>query len=31
MALVSSDALRKVDRFIVEELDGPAPARIKRG
>ena len=31
VALVSSDALRKIDRFIVEELEGPIPARIKRG
>jgi hypothetical protein len=31
IALVSSAALRRVDRFIVETLDGPCPARIKRG
>lgn len=30
IALVSSDALRKIDRFVVETLDGPCPARIKR-
>jgi hypothetical protein len=30
IALVSSEALRKVDRFVVETLDGPCPARIKR-
>lgn len=30
IALVSSGALRRTDRFIVETLDGPCPARIKR-
>jgi sarcosine oxidase subunit alpha len=30
IALVSNEALRKVDRFVVETLDGPCPARIKR-
>jgi sarcosine oxidase subunit alpha len=30
IALVASDLLRKVDRFVVETLDGPCPARIKR-
>lgn len=28
-ALISSAALRDTDRFIVETLDGPSPARIK--
>lgn len=31
MALVSSRALRTTDRFIVETLDGPSPARIAPG
>ncbi len=30
VALISSVALRKADRFVVEALDGPSPARIKR-
>jgi len=30
IALVSSEAMRKTDRFIVETLDGPCPARVKR-
>jgi sarcosine oxidase subunit alpha len=30
-ALVSSKALRTTDRFIVETLDGPSPARIAAG
>ncbi len=31
IALVSSVALKTVDRFIVETLDGPSPARIAAG
>ena len=27
-ALISSAALRTTDRFIVETLDGPSPARV---
>jgi sarcosine oxidase subunit alpha len=31
MALMSSDGAAKCDRFIVEELDGPRPARLAKG
>jgi hypothetical protein len=30
VALISSTALRTTDRFIVEMLDGPSPARIAK-
>ncbi len=30
LALISSQALRDTDRFIVETLDGPSPARIAK-
>ena len=29
LALISAKALSTTDRFIVETLDGPSPARIK--